>query len=317
MNRLLPSTGLAIALSLLAILLFDLMGLVIKLLSSDYAAIELSAYRNIVGLLPSGIALWLSADWHSKGRPVRLRQWQLALWRGVFTTAAQIMFYLSLGRLAFATAGTITYTNAFIMTALAVPLLGEKVGALRWSAVAVGFAGVVMVIGPNPETFNRDALLPLGAAFFYALSGVMSKMIDDDVPSALLNIYSTAISVVGAGALTIATVGFSPLRDISDLGWILAMGCFGGTAVLCLVISYRMTEQSNLAPFNYFGIPIAFVLGWLFFDEAPWGDLFPGALLIAGGGLLIVFRERHLRRRRLDQTTTSSASCAPTPKTRL
>ena len=70
------------------------------------------------------------------------------------------------------------------------------------------------------------------------------------------------------------------------------MGGFGGTAVLCLVISYRMTEQSNLAPFSYFGIPLAFLLGWMFFDETPWDALFPGAVLIAAGGLLIIWRER-------------------------
>ena len=55
-----------------------------------------------------------------------------------------------------------------------------------------------------------------------------------------------------------------------------------------------MTEPSNLAPFTYFGIPIAFALGWLFFAEAPVDDLFPGALLLVGGGLLIIFRERRL-----------------------
>ena len=65
-----------------------------------------------------------------------------------------------------------------------------------------------------------------------------------------------------------------------------------GKAMLLLVISYRMTEQSNLAPFSYFGIPLSFILGWLFFNEAPWSSLFPGGILIAAGGLLIVWRER-------------------------
>ena len=74
--------------------------------------------------------------------------------------------------------------------------------------------------------------------------------------------------------------------------WIVLMGVLGGTAVLLLVISYRMTEQSNLAPFSYFGIPLSFVLGWLFFNEAPWSTLFPGGILIVAGGLLIVWRER-------------------------
>ena len=76
------------------------------------------------------------------------------------------------------------------------------------------------------------------------------------------------------------------------MGWIIAMGAFGGTAVLFLVTSCRMAEQSDLAPFSYFGIPMAFVLGWVFFDESPWDALFPGAFLIAAGGLLIVYRER-------------------------
>jgi drug/metabolite transporter (DMT)-like permease len=86
--------------------------------------------------------------------------------------------------------------------------------------------------------------------------------------------------------------GFSPVQSGADLAWIAAMGGFGGTAVLLLVISFRMTEQSNLAPFSYFGIPMAFLLGWVFFGEAPINDLFPGAILIAAGGLLVVWRER-------------------------
>jgi drug/metabolite transporter (DMT)-like permease len=63
-----------------------------------------------------------------------------------------------------------------------------------------------------------------------------------------------------------------------------------------MVIAYRMTEPGNLAPFAYFGIPTAFTLGWLFFDEAPFGDLLPGAILIVAGGLMILWRERRLAR---------------------
>ncbi len=73
------------------------------------------------------------------------------------------------------------------------------------------------------------------------------------------------------------------------------MGGFGGCAVLLMITSFRMTEQSNLAPFSYFGIPIAFVLGWMFFGETPWAALCPDAVLIVVGGLLIVWRERRLR----------------------
>lgn len=285
-------TGLAIVLSLVALTLFDSMGLVIKHLSASYSAAELSAWRNLFGIVPTVIALAVSRQWHRAGRRWRVRQWKLALGRGVVVTFAQLFFYMSLGKMEFATASTITYANALFMTALAIPLLGEHVGLVRWSAVLIGFVGVVLVVQPGSDAFTPVALLPLAAAVFYAFVGVSARMVDDEVPSALVNLYSSIASLVGASLITLAFGGFTPIQSSADMGWIIAMGGFGGTAVLFLVISYRMTEQSNLAPFSYFGIPLAFVLGWIFFDETPWSTLFPGAILIAAGGLLIVWRER-------------------------
>ncbi len=291
MNR----TTLAIILSLVALTLFDAMGLIIKRLSGDYGAAELSAYRNLFGLVPAIIALWWSADWHAAGRRLKIRQWKLALFRGFVLIFAQFFFYLSLGLLEFATAATISYSNALFMVAFAVPLLGEKVGWARWSAVLIGFVGVVIVMGLGRDTFTFAALLPAAAGACYALTGVTARMMDEDLPTALINLYSSGVAAIGAIGLAALTTGFSPLAQTSDLWWIFAMGGFGGCAVLLLITSFRMTEQSNLAPFSYFGIPIAFVLGWMFYDEAPWSDLFPGALLIVAGGLLIIWRERRIR----------------------
>lgn len=289
------SAGLAIVISLLALMLFDLMGLIIKLLSSDYRAAELSAYRNLFGLIPSLIALASSRAWHASGRKLIIRQWPLACLRGLLVSGAQFLFYLSLGRLAFATASTLTYSNALFMTALAVPFLGEKVGPLRWSAVLIGFVGVLWITGLGSDTFSWDALIPIGAAMLYALAGVSSRLTDEDVPSPVINLYSTVFAVVGSLILALSTGGFSPLATPSDIWWIAGMGGFGGCAVLLLIVSYRMTEQSNLAPFSYFGIPMAFFFGWLFFGEAPVADLFPGAILIAAGGLMVIWRERRLK----------------------
>lgn len=286
------SITLAIVLSLVSLVFFDLMGLVIKRLSSDYSAAELSAYRNIFGLIPSLIALWSSPAWHRSGRRLRVRQWGLICARGLIVTFAQLMFYLSLGLIAFASATTISYSSGLFMTAFAVLLLGERVGLIRWIAVLIGFVGVVMVMGPGRETFALASLLPLGAAALYAMTGVTARLIDEDVPSALVNLYSTGFAVVGSVVLAFVFGGFSPVQSTSDLAWIVAMGSFGGTAVLLLIVSFRMTEQSNIAPFSYFGIPMAFFFGWVFFGEAPVRDLFPGAILIVIGGLLVVWRER-------------------------
>jgi drug/metabolite transporter (DMT)-like permease len=286
----------AILISLLAVLLFDLMGLVIKHLSTGYGAAELSAWRNLFGLIPGLIALFSTRSWHDAGRPWRMRQWHIPLIRGIAVTFAQFCFYLALGRLAFATAATISYSNALFIVALSVPILGERVGLFRWTAALIGFAGVVLVMGPGRDGFSPDALLPLAAAILYAVAGVTSRLLDDDVPSALVNLQSSSVAAIGALGLALATGGFTPVASWADMGWIIAMGAFGGTAVLCIVVAYRMTEPSNLAPFSYFGIPTALLLGWVFFGEAPIGDLFPGALLIVLGGLMIVWRERRLAR---------------------
>ena len=296
MNKTSDNTVLAILISVLALVLFDLMGLIIKHLSPRYSAAELSAYRNFFGLVPSIIALWMTASWRQKGRPMRIRQWKLAAVWGIAVTFAQLMFYLSLGVMAFATATTISYTTALFTTALAVPILRERVGLVRWSAVAIGFVGVILILRPGSDAFTWALLLPVGASFLYAFSGVSARLIDPEVPTPLFNLYSSAVAAVGSCVLALSVSGFTPVASAQDLMFIVLMGLFGGSAVLCLVVAYRMTEPSNLAPFSYFGIPIAFALGWVFFDEAPFDDLLPGALLIVAGGLMIVRRERRLRR---------------------
>ena len=285
-------TGLAIILSLVALTLFDAMGLIIKHLANDYSAAQLSAWRNMFGLIPAVIALCSSQAWRINGKRLKLRQWKLALFRGAVVTFAQLCFYLSLGLMDFATASTITYASALFATALAIPILGERVGWLRWIAVLIGFMGVIMVIKPGGDGFTFYALLPFAAAAFYALVGVTARLFDNDAPSTLVNLYSSIAAAIGASLIAYLWGGFIPLASKADLAWIALMGGFGGTAVLILMISFRMTEQSNLAPFSYFGIPLAFGLGWIFFNETPWSTLFPGAVLIATGGLLIVWRER-------------------------
>jgi drug/metabolite transporter (DMT)-like permease len=293
------STLKAILVNLAGIFLLDLMGVIIKFLGPAYGAAELAFYRNIFAMIPSFLVLWLSADWQASGRSYRIRQWPLAWVRGAFVSLAQFMFYLSLVRLEFATASTIGFSMSLFITAFAVPLLGEKVGAIRWISVVIGFAGVVMVMGPGSDAFTWDALLPVGAAIFYALTSVTSRLFDDEVPTPLMNLYSNATAIAGAVLLCVVGGGFSPLGSMAEMGLIMVMGTLGGIGVLLLMVSFRMAEPSSLSPFNYFGIPFAIGLGWLFFGEAPFDRLFPGVLLIIGSGLMIVWRERRLRKQAL------------------
>ena len=286
---------LPIAIVLLGILLLDIMGVFIRILAETYPPQELAVFRNIFGMLPSFILLAGTAAWHEAGRPLRIRQWRLALMRGVFVTGAQFCFYLGLTKLEFATVSTLAFAGPMIVTALSVPVLGERVGPWRWAAVLIGFGGVIMVMGPGTDVFTLWALLPLGAALGYASASVAVRLIDKDVPSPLVNLYANLAAMTGALILTVTTAEPVALQSWRDLGLIALMGVCGGSGVLCLTFAYRMAQPSALAPFEYSGILFAFALGWFVFNEAPVDRLFPGVLLIVGAGLLIIWRERQAR----------------------
>ncbi|MGY8789386.1 MAG: hypothetical protein ACKVKR_03680, partial [Pseudomonadales bacterium] len=99
----------------------------------------------------------------------------------------------------------------------------------------------IMVVQPGGAGFTVYALLPLVAAAFYALVGVTARLFDDDVPSPLINLYSSITGTIGATLIAYFWGGFAPIVSVFDLAWIILMGTFGGTAVLFLVVSYRMT----------------------------------------------------------------------------
>lgn len=281
----------AMVLLLIAIFMLDVMGAIVRHLGQWYPAQELSVFRNLFGLLPSLLVLMWSTQWRESGRPLIIRQWRLGLLRGLFVAFAQLCFYTSLLYLEFATASTLAFVGPLFITALSVPVLGERVGIWRWSAVGIGFAGVIMIMSPGAEVFSLYAILPVGAAFFYASASVIVRLVDDDVPTALVNLYGTFGALAGAVVLLLVTTDFVPIQSAEHWAWLLAMGAVGGTAILLMIRAYRLTRPSNLAPFEYFGIPFSFVIGWVVFNEAPFDRLLPGALLIVVGGMIVVWRQ--------------------------
>ena len=281
----------AIGLLLLAILCFDVMSLLVRILSARYAAPELSAYRNVLGIVPSLALLIWTGELRLRGSSLRIENWPLAVGRGFAVALAQLFFYSALARLELATVATLGQTNALFVVLLSVVLLGERVGPWRVAALLVGFVGVVLILKPGSEAFSLAGLLPVGAAVCYAISMVTVRFFGPEVSNGLLYLYSSAAAAVGAIILAAFTTEFSPLQSLADAGLIFGMGILGGVGVLFMMLAYRSAAPSILAPFGYFGILSAFCLGWLVFGEAPIDTLFPGVLLIVGAGALIMWRE--------------------------
>ena len=253
---------------------------------------QIAFFRNLFGLMPNLLVLYLSVEWRSQGKPWKLKRWKLGFGRGLLLVAAQICFYYSLISMPLATATTLAFSGPLFVTTLSIPMLGHKVGLWRGFAVVLGFVGVVLVMQPGGEAFTPVALLPILAAFFYALTSLSSRYFEKEESTALINIYA------GAGTLTTSVIVASlaghwiPMESPIDWIWFTAMGTAGGFAVYLLIKAYRMADPSSLSPFEYFGIPFSFALGWIFFDETPFDSLFPGVLLIVAGGLMVAWRER-------------------------
>lgn len=292
------SAPLAIALSLTGAFFLTAMDAVAKTLLDVFPVTQISVLRNIFGLFFIFLIFLGETAWRRQQLTFRVRKWRLALFRGVFVTVAQIAFFASLLQLELASAVTIGYAGPFIGTALSVPLLGERVGPWRWVAVAIGFTGVILVIRPGSDVFSVYALLPLLAAFCYSTSIVLMRLFDPDEKHALINIYAQASALVLSAAFMLAVEVPVPFPDFATFMQFMLLGIFGAVGIYCLTMAYRLVPPAVVAPFDYFGVLFALILGWFFFAEWPFDRLFPGVLFIVGGGLVIIWRENRRRARR-------------------
>ncbi len=285
----------AIGILLLAITCFDVMAVFVRILLANYSAQELSAYRNVIGIIPSIILLLYTRELSLNFSSLFITQWRLALLRGVSVAIAQLCYYSAIGVLDLATVSTLGQTNAFFVVILSVIIMGEKVGIWRWVALGLGFIGAVMVIRPGTSEFSIYAFLPVCAAFLYGLSIATLPKFDRSISNGLLYLYSSVGAGAGAIILAILMVDFTPIASVKDMVLIFVMSITGGVGVLFMMIAYRMAPASVLSPFVYFGILTAFMFGWLAFGEFPIDTLFPGVLLIVGAGILIIWRENRIK----------------------
>mgnify|MGYP001282018358 CR=1 FL=1 len=293
MNPVLVAAGVL----LFGICAFDMMGILVRMLGGTYPILQIAVLRNLFGVLPALFLLWHARQLSNLTMLLNRKGLLVTLIRSASVALAQLCFYNALTSIEFATATALAFCGPMFLTALSVPLLGHKVGIWRWSAILIGFAGVVTILQPFGEGFSPAMILPVMAAFFYAVSSILVRRFPADVPSAAIQFSQQIVTFV---IMLVALVLFqqpAPVDGVSDALLFVLVGIFGGTGVMCLVIAYRLADPGSVSPFEYFGIPISFCLGWLFFSEAPFGDLFPGILLIVVAGITIIFRERIVSRR--------------------
>ncbi len=197
--------------------------------------------------------------------------------------------FISLVWLPLADATAINFTAPLFITALSVPLLGERVGAHRWGAVVVGLAGVLLIVRPGSTLAQWAALLPLAGAFFFALYQLTTRVLSSTEPTFRTLIYT------GVGGLfwcSLLVPFFWRTMELADWGIFVFIGLLGAAAHLCLISAFGLAEASLLAPFNYSKMLWAILAGYLVFGDVPNVNTLAGAAVIAAAGLYVLWRER-------------------------
>jgi len=273
---------------LVSCLLFASMAAIIKTLGSRLDSFQLAFFRALLGLLVI-LPFVLKAGM----RVVRTARPGLHLTRALVGTVAMTCGLYGLVHLPLADVTALGFTQPLFLIVLAVLVLGEAVGPRRWTATAVGFLGVVIMLRPGDGMLETAALVAVAGAFAAAIVKLLIKQLTATEAPLTIMLYLGVIASL-VTALPAALVWQTPtLLELA--GMALAAGC-ATVGQFCMIKGFAIGEASALAPFEYAKLPVAAAYGFLLFAEVP--DLYSllGAALIVGSTFYIGRREARLGR---------------------
>lgn len=224
----------------------------------------------------------------------RTNNWPLELLRGLCLLGVTAANFLAQRYLPLTVTGALMFTMPLMVTALAGPLLGERVGWRRWAAVGVGFVGILIVVRPGTEAFHPASLLCLAGALSAAFYGIITRKLAGVDSAATQQVYSGIIALVCV--MPFAFNGWVWPSDAAGWFAFFAAGVAGMFAHQLNTIAHRYASPSVLAPFSYSELILLAFASWLIFKEPPDAWFYFGGAFIIGSGIFIWLREIELRR---------------------
>ncbi|HEY5598989.1 MAG TPA: DMT family transporter [Kiloniellales bacterium] len=281
------ATGRGIGLMLLAVVMFATMDVLVKWLGATYPTLQIVFFRSLFAFIPLSLFL-IRGGGLAALRTQRLPQHAL---RSLIGLAALTSFFYAYSQMPLANAVAIGFAAPLFMTALSVPLLGEKVGPRRWLAVLVGFAGVLVIVRPDAGVFAGAAPVALAGTAFYALAMIFVRKLSRTETSASIVFYFTLTCTVVSGA-------FMPFQWVAPdaAGWamLITVGLIGGLAQMALTNALRLADLSVVAPFDYMALLWTAGFGYLIWNDIPGAHVWLGAAIVIASGIYILYRETRL-----------------------
>ncbi len=309
------NTGKGIVLKLVSAVLFAVMSALIRYLGASYPIGEVVFFRSAFAIVP----VMIIYAWRGElVAAVRTERPFGQASRGALSIVGMFCNFGALARLPLIEANAISFTSPLFSVALAALVLKERVRIYRWSAVVVGFIGVLVVLAPHLSGDELTLAMASAASLagvIYAIAGSVTnagtmiqtrRLTQSETTSSIVFYFSLICALAG-----LATWPFGWLTPTStEFAALISVGFLGGLGHIFLTESYRYASASVVAPFDYTSMIWALVLGYAMFGETPTLMIVLGSAIIAAAGLFVIWREHQLalaRRRAADGSPASAA----------
>ena len=275
---------------------FSLQDAIMKGMSASFPVHEIVFVRSLVGFP----ILLIATVAEARGWPT-FERFGLHLLRGLLMFVAFTTYYLAIAHLQIAETVSLFFVAPLLVAGLSGPILREQVGTRSWIAIAIGGAGMLMILRPGLEALDPALLLPLFAALAYALSVLCGRRLGQTQSGAAMALSATVIYAFASAFMGLALAGKPPpvgadpsikfllspwiWTGYRDFGLMVACGVIAAAAFFLLGQGYRMAEANRAAPFEYASLPWSIAWGYLFFSNLPDWPTLVGAVVIVYGGI--------------------------------
>ena len=273
-----------------AFFMFTIMNACAKLLSENHSVIEIAFYRNLIASLPF---LVLVFGFGRRQILVINSKPTLVGLRAVLGTATLATTFTAYSLMPMADTTALLFTASLFVPVLSVVFLKERVGIYRWSAVVIGFLGVLVMLRPSGDVYTLGFVVALTAAFMQATLQIVLRYLGRFESPETISFYFFIVGTFVTG-LVLPFVAVAPTLD--ELPLLFGVGLSGAAAQWLLSTAFGNAPAAIVTVFNYSGIVWATVLGWMIWQDWPLPQVFAGAAIVIASNLLVIWRESRLQR---------------------
>ncbi len=269
---------------------FTVMNMFAKLLSANHSIIEIAFYRNLIASVPFLIMVFVFG--RREILVLRSKPTLVGI-RAVLGTISLMATFFAFSLMPMADTTALMFTSSLFIPILAVIFLKESVGPYRWSAVAIGFIGVIIMSHPTGEVNSLGIMVAICAALMHAVLQIILRYLGRYESPETITFYFFIIGTF----LTALPLPFIAVRPtVAEIPLLLGIGLSGAAAQWLLSIAFRNARAAVVTVFNYSGIVWATLFGWMIWNEWPLPTVMAGAAVVIAANILIIWREARLGR---------------------